>query len=85
MVRRKLMQRLLGGRSDANIRFKDLRNLLLSLGFKERTQGSHHIYVKKGVEDMINLQREGSRAKPYQVRQVRRVLVRYGLGDIEDA
>ncbi len=85
MVKRKLMQRLLGGRSDANIRFNGLRKLLLSLGFEERTQGSHHIYVKKGVEDMINLQREGNKAKPYQVRQVRRVLVRYGLGDIEDA
>ena len=85
MIRRKLLQRLLGGRSDANIRFSDLCNLLRSLGFEERTRGSHHVYVKEGVEDMINLQREGSKAKPYQVRQVRRVLVRYGLGDIEDA
>ena len=63
----------------------ELRNLLVRLGFEERTQGSHNIYVKEGVEDMINLQREGSKAKPYQVRQVRRVLVRYGRGDIEDA
>ncbi len=85
MARRKLLQRLLGGRSDANIRFNDLCNLLKGLGFEERTRGSHHVYVKEGVEDMINLQREGSKAKPYQVRQVRRVLVRYGLGDIEDA
>ena len=58
MTRRKLLQRLLGGRSDANIRFSDLCNLLRSLGFKERTRGSHHVYVKDGVEDMINLQRE---------------------------
>ena len=85
MARRKLLQRLLSGRSDANIRFNALCNLLRSLGFEERTSGSHHIYVKEGVEDMINLQREGSRAKPYQVRQVRRVLVHYGFGDIEDA
>ncbi len=85
MIKQKLLQRLLGGRSDANIRFSELRNLLRSFGFVERTQGSHHIYVKEGVEDMINLQREGSKAKPYQVRQVRRVLVRSGLGDIDDA
>ncbi len=85
MNRRRLLRRLLGGRSDANIRFGDLCNLLKSLGFKERTRGSHFVYVKEGVEDMINLQRDGSKAKPYQVRQVRRVLVRYGLGDIEDA
>ena len=85
MNRRRLLRRLLGGRSDANIRFGDLCNLLKSLGFEERTRGSHFVYVKEGVEDMINLQRDGSKAKPYQVRQVRRVLVRYGLGDIEDA
>jgi predicted RNA binding protein YcfA (HicA-like mRNA interferase family) len=85
MVKRKLLQRLLGGRSDANIRFSELRSLLLSLGFEERIQGSHHIYVREGVEEMINLQREGSKAKPYQVRQIRRMFVRYGLGDIEDA
>ncbi len=85
MNRRRLLRRLLGGRSDANIRFGDLCNLLRILGFEERTRGSHFVYVKEGVEDMINLQRDGSKAKPYQVRQVRRVLVRYGLGDIEDA
>lgn len=66
MNRRKLLQQLLGGRSDANIRFNDLRSLLLSFGFVERTRGSHHVYVKEGVEDMINLQREGSKAKPYR-------------------
>ena len=85
MARRKLLQRLLGGRSDANIRFSDLCSLLRSLGFEERTRGSHHVFVKEGVEDLINLQHEGSQAKPYQVRQVRRVLVSYGLGDIKDA
>jgi predicted RNA binding protein YcfA (HicA-like mRNA interferase family) len=57
-----LLRRLLGGRPDANIRFGDLCNLLKSLGFEERTRGSHHVYVKQGVEDMVNLQREGSKA-----------------------
>lgn len=85
MGKRKLLRRVLSGQPDANIRFNDLRSLLLSLGFVERTSGSHHVFVMEGVEDMINLQREGSEAKSYQVRQVRRVLLRYGLGDIEDA
>lgn len=75
-----LLSRILQGRSDANIRFDDLRKLLLDLGFEERTRGSHHLFAKPGVEQLINLQRDGSKAKPYQVRQVRSVLLRYRLG-----
>ena len=76
-------QRILSGRSDANIRFDDLRLFLLRLGFVERTRGSHHIFRKEGVREQVNLQRDGSHAKPYQVRQVRRVLLRYELGEVE--
>ena len=75
----KVLERVLSGRADANIRFDDLRNLLVRLGFEERSRGSHHIFVRKGVQDLINLQRDGQMAKPYQVRQVRAVITRYGL------
>ncbi len=34
---------------------------------------------KEGVQERLNLQRDGSHAKPYQVRQVRRVILRYRL------
>ena len=80
----KLLRRILAGRSDANLAFEDLRNLLLHLGFQERAKGSHHVFVKAGVEPLINLQREGHLAKAYQVRQVRRVLSRYGLSEEDD-
>jgi predicted RNA binding protein YcfA (HicA-like mRNA interferase family) len=78
--RDKRLARVLSGASDANVRFDDLRGLLLSLGFEERVRGSHHLFVRPGVEELVNLQREGKNAKPYQVRQVRSVIVRYGLG-----
>lgn len=74
-----LQWKILGGRSDANVRFDDLRALLRSLGFAERMRGSHHIFRKQGVIERINLQREGSHAKPYQVRQIRRVILKYKL------
>ena len=74
-----LRLRILQGKSDANISFDDLRHLLLWLGFEERTRGSHHIFRRQGVRELVNLQREGSKAKVYQVRQVRQVVVRYGL------
>ena len=79
----RLRQRILDGRSNANIRFDALRGLLLRLGFVERVRGSHHIFRRAGVRELINLQRDGSHAKPYQVRQVRRVLLRYDLGEVE--
>jgi predicted RNA binding protein YcfA (HicA-like mRNA interferase family) len=75
----KLRLRILEGKSDANIHFDDLRHLLEWLGFEERTRGSHHIFRKRGVRELINLQQEGSKAKVYQVRQVRLVILRYAL------
>ena len=74
-----LLQRILSGRSDSNIRFDDLRIFLLGLGFTERVRGSHHIFRKEGVRERINLQRDGSHAKAYQVRQVRQSIVRHRL------
>ena len=79
----KTLMRIVRGVSDANISFEDLRGLLLHLGFDERVRGGHHIFIKAGVEELINIQRSGSKAKPYQVKQVRAVIVRYGLGGDE--
>jgi predicted RNA binding protein YcfA (HicA-like mRNA interferase family) len=74
------VQQILSGAADANIRFADLCHLLLRFGFDVRTEGSHHVFRKAGVEEKINLQREGNKAKPYQVRQVRNVILKCGLG-----
>ena len=75
----RVLQRVLGGSSDANIRFDDLGGLLRKLGFAERIKGGHHIFRKAGVALKINLQRDGSHVKPYQVKQVRQVLNTYPL------
>ena len=74
-----LREKILSGRSDANIRFEELRSFLLRLGFTERVRGSHHIFRRGGVRERINLQREGNQAKPYQVRQVRQAILRNHL------
>jgi predicted RNA binding protein YcfA (HicA-like mRNA interferase family) len=75
----KTLEQVLGGRADANVRFEDLRALLLGLGFAERTRGSHHVFSKSGIEEQVNLQRDGAKAKPYQVKQVRAIISRYDL------
>lgn len=80
----KLILKILRGSADANISFSDLRELLKRLGFQERTRGSHHVFRKEGVEEKINLQSGSGKAKPYQVRQVRSILVKYQLSGEED-
>jgi hypothetical protein len=64
-----LLLRILRGTADANIPFDGLCQLLRRLGFAERIRGSHHIFTQ---------------AKPYQVKQVRRVILKYRLGGSTD-
>jgi hypothetical protein len=75
-----LLIRVLRGTSDANIPFAGLCQLLRRLGFDERIRGSHHVFTKAGVEEILNLQPRSGKAKPYQVRQVRNMILRYKLG-----
>jgi predicted RNA binding protein YcfA (HicA-like mRNA interferase family) len=64
----KLLEQIQIGSSDSNVDFDELCQLLIKLGFEKRVRGSHHIFRKQGVEERINLQRDGSKAKAYQVR-----------------
>ena len=75
----KLLLKILRGSSDACIGFQELRGLLKQLGFEERIRGSHHVFRKQGVEEKVNLQMDGAQAKPYQVRQVRTIILKYKL------
>ncbi len=77
----KLLLQVLSGKADANIGFADLVRLLQRMGFDMRVSGSHHVFRMAGVEEKINLQRDGSKAKPYQVKQVRNVIRKYRLGE----
>ena len=86
MTRRdKLLDRILRGTADANIPFAELCQLLRRLGFDERIRGDHHIFTKEGVEEILNLQPKGVQAKPYQVKQVRSVILKYRLGGKDDS
>lgn len=78
--REKLLRRILDGNSDAGIRFNELRGLLRRLGFAERVRGSHHIFVRRDIAERVILQRDGAHAKPYQIRQVRRMILRNRMG-----
>lgn len=75
----KLIATVLSGKQDSNIRFTELCALLIAFGFSERIKGSHHIYYRHDVDEILNLQPDGSKAKTYQVKQVRNLIVKYKL------
>lgn len=75
----KTLEKILRGDSDTNIRFDEVCHLLQAKGFRMRVNGSHHIFTMTGMMERINLQREGAKAKPYQVRQIRKILAAYKL------
>ncbi|MFP4088308.1 MAG: type II toxin-antitoxin system HicA family toxin [Desulfobacteraceae bacterium] len=75
----KLYEHILMRRSDANVPFESLCSLLKRLGFDERIKGDHHIFTKDGVEEIINLQPKEMKGKPYQIKQVREVILKYNI------
>lgn len=75
----KLMYSIMSGTQDSNIKFADLQKILNVLGFQCRIKGDHFIYWKNGVDEIINIQPDGNKAKSYQVKQVRNMILKYGL------
>ncbi len=76
----KLFLQIMSGTQDNNIDFSDLQKALTLLGFTVRIKGDHFIYFKDDVDELINIQPKGNKAKPYQVRQVRNIILKYRLG-----
>lgn len=68
------------GKSDNNINFNDFRNLIVDLGFDfVRQNGSHKQYFHSDIKVFMNIQNDGSKAKGYEVRQLRKIIQKYGL------
>jgi hypothetical protein len=80
----KTLRAVMSGTADANIRFEDICGLLQAVGFRRRLRGDHHIFVRDGVPEILNLQPLGQKAKPYQVRQTRKLFEKYRFEEIDD-
>ncbi|MHC5939068.1 type II toxin-antitoxin system HicA family toxin [Nostoc sp.] len=76
----KILEKILSGISDTDIPFAQLWQLLYRLGFDERIRGDHRIFIKADVEEILNLQHKKGKAKSYQIKQVRAVILKYKLG-----
>lgn len=75
----KLFYSIMSGTQDRNIKFTDLQKILEVLGFQCRIKGDHFIYWRDGIDEIINIQPDGNKAKPYQVKQIRNIILKYGL------
>lgn len=76
----KLLLAVLSGTRDKNMLFTNLQTVLDRLEFQCRIKGDHFIYTRDDVEEIINLQPAANKAKPYQVKQVRNIILKYQLG-----
>ena len=76
---KKLLIKIIGGTSDRNITFNDICRLLKELDFDERIKGSHHIYTRNEIKEILNIQPKEKMAKPYQVKQFRNLIIKYKL------
>jgi predicted RNA binding protein YcfA (HicA-like mRNA interferase family) len=75
----KLYEHILMHRSDANVPFDALCILLKRLGFDERIKGDHHIFTREDIEEILNIQPKEGKGKPYQVKQIRDIILKYQI------
>lgn len=76
----KVYNDIMGGKSDYNIKYVDFQNIIIDLGFElKRQKGSHTMYYHNGIKEWMNIQKDGSKAKAYQVRQLRIIMIKHGL------
>ena len=77
-MNQKVYNDVMSGKSDNNIHFADLRKLMVDLGFDFiRQNGSHLQYFHHDIKAFMNIQKDGSKAKGYEVRQLRKIITKY--------
>ena len=79
-MNKKVYTAIMSGKSDNNIKYTDFQNIIIDLGFKfRRYNGSHEIYYHFGIKERMNIQKDGNKAKEYQVKQLRNIILKHKL------
>jgi hypothetical protein len=66
--------------NQSNIRFERFCKVVESFGFLYKGgKGSHKIYSRKGIEELVNIQNVKGQAKPYQIKQFIKLVKKYNL------
>jgi len=80
--KKKLFTKILS--ASPNIPFREVKTCVEAFGFTlERVSGSHHIFVHPAIPELLNLQNSKGKAKPYQIKQLLKIIERYNL-QLED-
>ena len=83
MKRKEIYEKLL--RNPKNIRFGFLCRAAERFGFTlKASRGSHHVFTRDGIPEILNLQDVNGKAKPYQVKQLCTIIGKYSLHEEED-
>lgn len=75
----KILEKIKSGKQDTNVSFNELKRAIEHFGFDLRIKGSHHIFYKTDIKEIINVQNNKGSAKPYQVKQLRELINKYSL------
>jgi hypothetical protein len=76
--KRKLLAKAMN--SPHNLGFPDFLALIEAFGFVLlRQRGSHHIFARPGLVEIMDVQPQGGKAKAYQVKQLIELVTRHGL------
>lgn len=78
MNKKKFLKKVLTNKQ--NVSFNDFKNLVEGFGFSlDRVKGSYHIFINRGVKELINIQNVKGQAKPYQISQFLSLVEKYNL------
>ena len=78
MDKRKLLKKLIAG--SKNIRFNEATTIAEAFGFRlDRISGSHHILLHPDLPELVNLQNVKGKAKPYQIKQLLKIIEKHNL------
>jgi hypothetical protein len=63
-----------------NIHFEKICKIAIVFGFRYRGgKGSHCVYVREGIRELLNFQNVNGKVKPYQVKQFIKIIEKYNL------
>jgi predicted RNA binding protein YcfA (HicA-like mRNA interferase family) len=78
MNKQKMLEKIYN--NNKNVRFGDFTLIVEAFGFNQvRVSGSHHMYWRDGVNEMVNIQNVRGEVKPYQIKQFLSLIEMYNL------
>ena len=66
--------------NNKNIKYADFCSILKYFGFVcKRQRGSHRLYSRVGIKELLNIQNVNGEIEPYQIKQFLNIIKKYNL------